>query len=171
QQDMPFFVWLANLMPEWPPSDQGEETTSGANDWAPSASVSNSPVERDMVISAVLRRTEAENASVVQRKMFTVAQAMVSGIMLCLMNGFVLSFASYMHNIPAAQVRKAVWGYVLSLDLGFMLLASQGYWSQDRMFAAGFTGTPELVMLVLVGFAWLQFIKPATVRPEKVQRA
>ncbi|HEY9719066.1 MAG TPA: hypothetical protein V6C69_16445 [Trichormus sp.] len=158
-QETPFSPWIASLF-----SGKGDDPggSGGQSDSKDSSDFTNSG---NNSIGALLQRTGASDVKQLQDKMFGVVQSMLCLILLCLMTGFIIIFSRFFHDGRSEKAKLAIWGYVLSLDLGFLVLAMQGFWSQDRVlggFAQSTTCTacsPELVMALLVGCAWYTFLR------------
>jgi hypothetical protein len=112
-------------------------------------------------LNLLLQRTDATDVHNLQDKLFGVIRNMVCGLLLVFMSGFLLVFSGYFHDGRSNKSKAAIWGYILSLDLGFIVCATQGFWSQDRILNVTTSGVqhPELTMLTLVGCAWYTFLR------------
>jgi hypothetical protein len=115
-------------------------------------------------LKALLERTDATDVGNLQDKLFGVIQSIICAILMVFMSGFLLVFSGYLQDGQTNKSKAAIWGYVLSLDLGFVVLAWQGYWSQDRLWNVQanmlkLMPSPELVMVMLVGCAWYTFLR------------
>jgi hypothetical protein len=164
-QETPFLPWIASLF-----SGKGDDSggSGGQSDSKDSSDITNSG---NNSIDALLQRTGASDVKQLQDKMFGVVQSMLCLILLCLMTGFIMIFSRFFHDGRSEKGKLAIWGYVLSLDLGFLVLAMQGFWSQDRVLggcaqtAACSSCSPELVMTLLVGCAWYTFLRSHATAP------
>ena len=165
KEEMPFLPWLASLFPD--NEQNGDDASVGTGMKSKGTSASGGSRDCNLrSIQLLLQRTGASDILQLQDKLFDVVQNMLCLILLCLITGFIVMFSRFFHDERTDRAKMAIWGYVLSLDLGFMVFAMQGYWSQDRVLGSNFAYTgscagcsPEIVMALLVGCAWYTFLR------------
>jgi hypothetical protein len=119
---------------------------------------------------ALIQRTGATSEFNLQDKLFGVMQGILCALLVAFMSGFLLVFSDYWKGGPMKGDKRSILGYVLSLDFGFILLAFQDFWSQDRLWSVEchpLSAPPELAIIMLVGCAWYTFLYSKNTRAAK----
>lgn len=98
-------------------------------------------------------------------RQFALVQALLVSMLVYIISVVLLMHAQYIYDIHSKRAKGAVFGYVLSLDLGFILLTCQGFGKPARMFGSfDYSGiwsgwSPDMVIFILVACAWIRFLK------------
>lgn len=97
---------------------------------------------------------------------FALLRAVVFASLMTLMSAVMVAMSKSFCDVASDRAQAAIFGYVLSVNLGFVIFGLNGVWSQDSLFA-GLSQTsdailgisPTIVMLMLVGCAWYRFLR------------
>lgn len=92
-------------------------------------------------------------------RMFFVLKVLLFAVLTLMISTFMIVFAKYFCDGASERARAAILGYVLSVDLGFVIFGLDGLWTQDRSLWGFFGVSPEVVIVLLVGFAWYRFLR------------
>lgn len=161
KEQIPFYLWAANHLPEIPNvsfSFAGATQNLVAHKVGlPSAAIRPEPITEKTEINANIA-----DAQQLQAKLFSIVQWMLCGIITVLFNAFIFIFSSTFTDCKDRTKRFALWGYILSLDFGFVLLANQGLWMQNRTVSGPgclLGSSSEIAILLLVAGAWFQCLR------------